>query len=65
MVLENLHCLRDEVHRFERGDWLSLQEKIGNTIEIRERPPGVNQARQDLALGFGADLLCARARMYV
>ena len=62
MVLENLHCLRDEVHRFERNDWLSLQKKIGKSIEIRERPLGVNQARQDLALGFGVDLLRARVR---
>jgi len=62
MVLENLHCLRDEIHGFGRSAWLSLQEKIGKSIEIRERSLGVNQARQDLALGFGADLLCARAR---
>ncbi|MDB5967797.1 MAG: hypothetical protein JWQ90_247 [Hydrocarboniphaga sp.] len=56
MILKDLHSLGDEIHRFRRSGWLSLQEKIGEPDEIRERSLGVDYARQVFALGFGVDL---------
>lgn len=62
MVFEDLHGFGDEFHRFQGSSGFSLQEKIGKPIKVSERSRGVDYPRQDLALGFGADLPCARAR---
>lgn len=62
MVPQNLHGFGDEIDRFHPGNRLGLHEEIGESIEVSERPLGVDQARQDLALGLAEGLPCTRVR---
>lgn len=60
VIFEDLHRLGDEIDGFERCCGCGLEEKVREPLEVGERPTGVDQPRQALALGLGAGLPCAR-----
>lgn len=62
MISEDLNGFGDEIHRFQRGGGLGLQEEIGQSIKIRQRSHCIDYARQDFAFGLEAGLPCARSR---
>ena len=61
MVCQDLHRFGDEPHRLYSAFWISLDEKVSESIKISQRSRGVDHARQEWALGLGRDLPCARA----
>jgi hypothetical protein len=52
MVFEDVYGFSDEADRFQSGDRIGLDEKVGEPLKICQRPRGVDYARQGLAFGL-------------
>jgi hypothetical protein len=52
MPFEYNDCVFDESDGRGRTEWIRLQQKIGEALEILERLPRIDQPRQEIARGF-------------
>ena len=64
VVGQDLNSLDDQARRFVSRRWIYVKQEVGESAEVRECPTRVDQLRQVLALGFGADSPRALARRY-
>lgn len=62
VIFEYLQCFQNQFSRFQGCNGICFKEEIGETFKVGERPPGINQSRQDLAFGLEAALPFSRAR---
>lgn len=63
MVFEDLHSLDDQPDGARRCGGFRLEKEVGESLEVGECPPRIDQLRQDRIRGFGgAGFACARAR---
>lgn len=64
VVLQNLDGLCDEFDGFRSARRIGLDKEVREPLEVGKTLGGVDQPRQDFALGFVADCPLARARAY-